>query len=133
MALAGQGFRPPTTSVGRPGARAMDVIWPFVQPILHAFAQHAAQPHNWHLLGAAWAHISGGLHRAAGSALAVLTALPRDCHLASLHTALISAGTDIQYVRPGFGPWAIGWGWYLVGCATGMAISIFIMLLECVI
>jgi hypothetical protein len=56
----------------------------------------------------------------ATAGLAFVAALPRTCQLASAHAALVRGGVEPQYyATPGFGPLEVGWGWLLLGMATG--------------
>ena len=58
-------------------------------------------------------------HMYANGAWAFLFALPRDCTLASIHTAMVCGGATPAYITPGFGPFSLAWGWLVVGVLMG--------------
>ena len=61
------------------------------------------------------------------AALAFLAALPGDCKLATLHAAAVCSGQAPSYTTPGFGPFALAWGWMLVGMMIGAALMYIIL------
>ena len=44
------------------------------------------------------------------------------------HAALVCAGASPVYYTPGFGPWPLGWGWFLLGALTGVLLLSAILL-----
>ena len=57
------------------------------------------------------------------TSLAYLTTLPRTCFLASAHAAWVCTGGEPEYSLPGFAPFVYGWGWLLLGIATGVILT----------
>ena len=82
----------------------------------------------WHYLaGVNWAqHLNTGWQQAqqfSTVAFAYLAGLPRDCKLATLHAALVCSGENPSYVTPGFGPFALAWGWMCIGMLLGAMLT----------
>ena len=66
---------------------------------------------------------------AAGSALAFLSTLPRECKLATVHASAICAGENpAYYSTPGFGPFAVCYGWLALGMMIRIVVAILIMM-----
>ena len=62
--------------------------------------------------------------------LVYLAALPRTCHVASAHEAMVCAGSPPEYAMSGFGPFALGWGWMLIGMWVGVTTTLLVLLLT---
>ena len=63
--------------------------------------------------------------QAATSGLVFLAGLPRDCYLATAHAGMVCTERNPEYTTmPGFGPFAVGWGWLCLGGVAGALLTL---------
>ena len=69
------------------------------------FLQRLWDTIDWGVVGSTLWDVGSRTANIAGSSLALLSTLPRECKLATVHASAICAGEDpIYYSTPGFGP-----------------------------
>ena len=88
----------------------------------------AAAGFDWARWGAAAWDIA---KQSATAGVAFLAGLPRNCYLASAHAAMVCTDMDPQYTAtPGFGPFALGWGWLVLGGLLGVLLTLSFLTLT---